>query len=54
MDIRKKKFTEHQLDRRQRRDESEFNWEGEEQAGPTRDYNTRNEDCYDSHVSLCI
>ena len=59
MDVRKKKFTEHQLDRsQQRRDENDYKWDGDDAVagggggvgGQTRDYHRKNEDCYDSHV----
>ena len=51
IDIRKKKFTEHQLDRRQRKNQDDFNWEGEEQVGGQgRDYHRMNEETYDSQV----
>ena len=53
--MRKKKFTEHQLDRSQRREEGDYcnRWEGEDGAGAgghARDYTRNTEDSYDSHV----
>jgi hypothetical protein len=48
VDVRKKKFTEHQLDKEVKRGGQD--WDGEEAPPPRR--HERAEDCYDSHVRM--
>ena len=48
VDVRKKKFTEHQLDKEVKRGGQE--WDGEEAPAPRR--HAMPEDCYDSHVRM--
>ena len=54
MDVRKKKFTEHQLDRGLRPNEREINWDRDEERDVNREYHRANEDCHDAHVDILI
>ena len=52
MDVRKKKFTEHQLDRGLRHNERDINWGRDEERDVNREYHRANEDCHDAHVNI--